>query len=206
MEKNRILKNLNELEEEFKKGNLSKPQYKLKKGQLNQKLEDFAVAERVMKLQGKKSEETPTPAKNTDENDELFKKYITATGLKKKKLDFKKGLSKSTIIASAILILAFFIGIGFGIYALDIPGEVSSVSLSTNDTAFPPYVNNTTNVTNTANNGQLVESQQQYTGNTEIQTTETTTNTQTQQDTTPQTQQDTTPQTGATPTPTGGNG
>ena len=43
-------------------------------------------------------------------------------------------------------------GIGFGIYTLNIPEEVSSVSLYTNDSAFPPFVlNNTTNVTNTTN-------------------------------------------------------
>ncbi|MGZ7116040.1 MAG: hypothetical protein ACXVHS_01160 [Methanobacterium sp.] len=194
MERNKILKSLNELEEEFKKGNIPESHYELQKSRLDQKLEDLAVAERVMKLQGKKTEEAPVETSNESDNDELFKKYITSPGLKEKNIENKKkGISQNTMIATALLIIAFVVGISFGIYALDIPGEVSSVSLSTNDSAFPPYVNNTTNMTNTTNTTQQLVQTQQPTETTETQPTETT-----QQTTTP-----TDTQTTTTPTNTG---
>ena len=149
-ERSKLIKSLNELDEEFKKGNIPKNHYEIQKKQLTQKLDAQEVAERVMRLQGKKTVETPVDTKDDGENEELFKKFITSNGLKEKKLDNKnkKGFSQNTIIAISLLIVAFIIGIGFGIYALGMPSEVSSVSLSTNDSAFPPYaVNNSINKT-----------------------------------------------------------
>lgn len=107
-----------------------------------------------MKLQGKKTAEAPVETSDDKENEELFRKYITSPGLKEKNIEKnkKKGISQNTMVATALLIVAFIVGIGFGIYTLNIPEEVSSVSLYTNDSAFPPFVlNNTTNVTNTTN-------------------------------------------------------
>lgn len=151
-EKSKLIKSLNELENEFKKGSISKNQYEIQKSQLNQRLETLEIAERVMKLQGKKTMEKSDKTSDDNENEELFRKFITSPGLKEKNISNKKGISQNTMIASALLIVAFVIGIGFGIYALNIPSEVSSVSLSTNDSAFPPYVlNNTTNMTNMTN-------------------------------------------------------
>jgi hypothetical protein len=153
MEKDKITKSLNELEREFQSGNIPKNHYKFQKRQLTEKLETLAVAERVMRLQGKKTVESPVEASDGTENDELFKKYITSPGLKEKNLESKKkGISHNNMIAAALLIAAFMVGIGFGVYTLNIPEEVSSVSLFTNDSAFPPFVmNNTTNMTNTTN-------------------------------------------------------
>jgi hypothetical protein len=104
-----------------------------------------------MRLQGKKTAETPVATKDDGENDALFKKFITSPGLKEKKLDNKKGFSQNNLIAISLLIVAFIIGIGFGIYALGMPSEVSSVSLSTNDSAFPPYAVNNNTTTSTTN-------------------------------------------------------
>jgi hypothetical protein len=154
IERDKITKSLNELENEFKNGNIPKTHYEFQKRQLTEKLETLAVAERVMRLQGKETVESPVETHDESENDELFKKYITSPGLKEKNIGNKnkKRISQNTMIASALLIVAFVVGIGFGIYPLNIPEEVSSVSLSTNDSAFPPFVlNNTTNMTNTTN-------------------------------------------------------
>lgn len=151
-ERDKIIKSLNELETEFKKGNVPESHYKFQKRQLTGRLETLEAAERVMRLQGKKITEAPLEAGDESENDELFKKYITSPGLKEKNIESNKGISQNAMIATALLIFAFAVGIGFGIYTLNIPEEVSSVSLYTNESAFPPFVlNNTTNMTNTTN-------------------------------------------------------
>lgn len=150
IEKNKIEKSLNELENDYKNGNIPKSHYESQKRQLTERLETLAVAERVMKLQGKKTVETPVETKDESEDDELFKKYITSPGLKQKNIQKEKGNSQNTMIAAALLIVAFVVGIGFGIYMLNIPAEVSSASLFTDDSAFPPFVlSNATNTTNT---------------------------------------------------------
>jgi hypothetical protein len=123
-----------------------------------------------MKLQGKKTAEAPVETSDDKENEELFRKYITSPGLKEKNIENnkKKGISQNTMVATALLIVAFVVGIGFGIYTLNIPEEVSSVSLYTNDSAFPPFVlnnttNSTTNVTNKTNSTKMLNTTKKVT-------------------------------------------
>lgn len=154
IERDKITKSLDELESEFNNGNIPKSHYESQKRQLNERLETLAVAERVMKLQGKKTVEAPAQTSDEADNEELFKKFITSPGLKDKNIgnESKKGISQNTMIFAALLIAGFIIGAASGIYFLNIPGEASSVSMFTNDSAFPPFVlNNTTNSTNTTN-------------------------------------------------------
>jgi len=151
-ERDKITKSLDELENEFKKGNVPESHYKFQKRQLTGRLETLEASEIVMKLQGKKITEAPVESGDESENDELFKKYITSPGLKEKNIGNYKKISQNTMIATALLFMAFVAGIGLGIYTLNIPGEVPRVSLYTNDSVFPPFVlNNTTNMTNTTN-------------------------------------------------------
>jgi hypothetical protein len=151
LEKEKIIKSLKELEKEFTKGNIPKSHYISQKRKLTEQLDAFEVADRVRKLQGKETAEViDDEVSEEEENGELFKKYITPTGLKEKNIQ-SEGKSLNTKIAASILIAAFFIGIVFGVYGF-IPQQVSSASLFTNDTAFPPFVlNNTTNATNSTN-------------------------------------------------------
>jgi len=180
IEKDKITKSLNELENQFKNGSISKSHYKLQKRQLNEKLETLAAVETVMKLQGKETVEAASPTSDESENNELFKKYITSPGLKDKNIKKESGmkLSQSLMIAAALLIVAFGIGIGFGIYGLNTTPEVSSVSLYTNDSAFPPFVaNNTTNVTNSTNSTKkILNTTKKVTTNVTKPTTNTNTN------------------------------
>jgi cell division septation protein DedD len=157
-EKKRIIKSLNELEKEFKSGNIPKSHYISQKRQLSEQLETLEVADRVRKLQGKETAEVPVAEGiNKDEEEELFNKFITPPGLKEKNIKSNgkntiMGRSPTTIIAAAILAVAFIVSFGLGLYAFNIPSEVSSAPLFTNDTAFPPFVlNNTTNSTNSTN-------------------------------------------------------
>jgi hypothetical protein len=150
LEKERVIKSLKELEKEYNKGNIPKSHYDFQKRKLTEQLEAFNVADRVRKLQGKETTDvTNEETSSEDENGELFKKFITPPGLKEKNIK-PKGRSVSTKIGIGVLVAAFFIGIVFGIYGF-IPQQVSSSSLYTNDTAFPPFANNSTNVTNMTN-------------------------------------------------------
>ncbi|MGB9936674.1 MAG: hypothetical protein ACPK7O_03055 [Methanobacterium sp.] len=152
IERRKIEKSLKELENEFKKGDIPKNHYEFQKRQLTEKLETLSVAERVRKLQGKETAEAPVESSDESENKELFKKYITSSGLKEKNIEGNNKISSNKMIGTALLIAAFIIGAGFGIYILNIPEQVSSVPMFTNDSAFPPYVvNNTTNTTNMTN-------------------------------------------------------
>lgn len=150
LEREKIIKSLKELEKEYTKGNIPKSHYNLQKRQLKEQLETFEVADRVRRLQGKETAEVAEEETDKEEeNGELFKKYITPTGLKEKNLKSKK-TSLNTKIGAGVLVAAFFIGIIFGVYGL-IPQQVSSAPLYTNDTAFPPFVLNSTNTTNSTN-------------------------------------------------------
>ena len=150
LEKERVIKSLKELEKEYNKGNIPKSHYDFQKRKLREQLETFDVADRVRRLQGKETAEVADEETNKeDENGELFKKFITPPGLKEKNLK-PKGKSLNNKIAAGILVVAFFIGIVFGVYGF-IPQQVASSSLFTNDTAFPPFANNSTNITNMTN-------------------------------------------------------
>jgi Uncharacterized protein containing TOPRIM domain, potential nuclease len=151
LEKERVIKSLKELEKEYNKGNIPKSHYEFQKKKLREQLETFDVADRVRKLQGKETADvTSEETDSEEENGELFKKFITPPGLKEKNIN-PQGKSMTTKIAAGVLVAAFFIGIVFGVYGF-IPQQVSSSSLYTNDTAFPPYVaNNSTNSTNITN-------------------------------------------------------
>lgn len=157
LEKEKILRSLKELESEFNKGKIPQRHYEVQKRQLEERLEAFEVANRVRRLQGKETAEVPLDEEeNTEEeNEELFKKYITSPGLKEKKLEKPKEqgrISQNKMIGIALLAAAFLIGIVFGSFNIDLPTDAANANLFTNESAFPPYVlNNTTNTTNMTN-------------------------------------------------------
>jgi hypothetical protein len=173
LEKERVIKSLKELEKEYNKGNIPKSHYDFQKRKLREQLETFDVADRVRKLQGKETADVTDEETDTeDENGELFKKFITPPGLKEKNIK-PNGKSTNTKIAAGVLVAAFFIGIVFGVYGF-IPQQVSSSSLFTNDTAFPPFVNNSTNTTNMTNSTNMTKNITKTTNTTKVVTNKTT--------------------------------
>lgn len=157
LDKKKVLRSLKELENEFNNGNIPKSHYETQKRQLEEQLDAFTVADRVRRLQGKETAEVlPEEVEDAEEeNEELFKKYITSPGLKEKNLEQneKSGrISQNAMIALALLVAAFIIGIAFGSFNIDLPTNAADNNLFANDSAFPPYVvNNTTNMTNLTN-------------------------------------------------------
>ncbi|MGB9202301.1 hypothetical protein [Methanobacterium sp.] len=87
---------------------------------------------------------------DTVEKDALIQKYVTNPPEKAVTKTGSSGLSKGKIGLLIFVVLAFFVGTGYGVYVMSIPANNSSGStINVNASAFPT-VNNTT-VNQTAN-------------------------------------------------------
>jgi hypothetical protein len=127
------------------------------------------AVDRVKKLQGKEvteqSKEYLSDKKKADadtvEKDALIQKYVTNPPEKPVAQTGSSGLSKGKIGLLIFVVLAFFVGTGYGVYVMSIPANNSSGStIDVNASAFPT-VNNTTanqtvNQTNTASTTTVV--------------------------------------------------
>jgi len=156
-DKDKVIRSLQELEFEFAQGNISKKTYNSQKRDLEEKIETFEVADRVKRLQGKGDSEKPleywTEKKEQEKEklakEELMKKYITTSSPSyPSNKTAKVNVNRRKAVLTAVLALIFITGIGFGVFLMKVP-ESAAVSMNINQSAFPPIVNNTTNVTNT---------------------------------------------------------
>jgi hypothetical protein len=170
------LNNLKRLESQFTEGKISKRQYNLKKRVLDDKLGTVLAADRIKKLQGKevteKSQKYLSEKKKEDEDtvekEALIQKYVTNPPEAPVNKNESSGLSKGKISLLIFVVAAFFVGTGYGVYVMSIPGNNSTGStIDVNASAFPT-VNNTT-VNQTANLRNTVTST-----NTSVTTTPTT--------------------------------
>jgi hypothetical protein len=128
---------------------------------LEDKLDTVLAADRIKRLQGKDVTEKPldywSDKKKEDENIEekeaLIKKYVTTPKTAPVSKTQSSGMSRGKIYLMIFLVVAFFVGTGYGVYVMSMPSDdASSVIMTVNDSAFP-YVNNTTvNQTNTNQN------------------------------------------------------
>lgn len=114
------------------------------------------AAERVQKLQGKevteKSQEYLSDKKKEDEDnvekDVLIQKYVTNPPEVPVNKTESSGLSKGKISLLIFVVLAFFVGTGYGVYVMSIPANNSSGStINVNASAFPTVNNTTVNQT-----------------------------------------------------------
>jgi hypothetical protein len=114
------------------------------------------AAERVQKLQGKevteKSQEYLSDKKKEDEDnvekDALIQKYVTNPPEVPVNKTESSRLSKGKISLLIFVVLAFFVGTGYGVYVMSIPGNNSSGStINVNASAFPTVNNTTVNQT-----------------------------------------------------------
>jgi hypothetical protein len=186
-DKEKLIKSLNELEFEFKKGNISKNSYNSQKKKLNDKIDTIEIVNRVKKLQGKdeagKTFDYLTQQKKDDkvqeEQEELMRKYMTSSKthdlrtIKEK----KRGINRNRTILATLLAVIFISGVVFGFVVINGSFESSAVPMTLNQSAFTTF-NNTTNITN--NNTPLNSSQtSQLTTTTTSPTSSTPTNTNT---------------------------
>lgn len=163
-DKEKLINSLNELEFEFKKGNISKDSYNSQKKRLEDKIDTTEIVDRVKKLQGKNEADKTldywTQKKNEDkvqeEKEELMRKFMTSSKthdlrtIKEK----KRGINRNRTILATLLAVIFISGVAFGFVVINGSVESSAVPMSINQSAFPS--NNNTNITtnNTLNTSQ----------------------------------------------------
>jgi hypothetical protein len=174
----RLKKSLDDLEMEYKEGNLSKEDYFKQKEELSKHIETLAVADRVRRLQGRMGSQRPLEYWSEKENEkkekkenkkreELIKKYVTTPlTLEGKPMKERLG-TRAKVLLSVFLVAAFVVGTVLGVSLISNPSETPQVLMTVDASAFP--ANNATNTTNTT---------------TQISTTDTTSTTTTV-DTTP---------------------
>jgi hypothetical protein len=168
-DRKKLNKQLQELENDYNNGNISKKEYFARKRDIGQELETLQVAERVRRMQGRMGSEKTLDYWSDQENErkkqaeeaekeEMIKKYITNhDSIKGREIPSKGWLgNRAKISLIAFIALAFIVGTSMGSLLINKPSEVSSVPMLVNDSAFPPVANNTTiittNYTSTINN------------------------------------------------------
>ncbi len=118
------------------------------------------AADRIKRLQGKDVTEKSLDywsdkKKEEDEIEEkeaLIKKYVTTPKTAPVSQTKSSGMSRGKVSLMVFLVLAFFVGTGYGVYVMSLPANNSSgVSMTVNDSAFPVVNNTTTNTTLTKN-------------------------------------------------------
>jgi hypothetical protein len=158
-DKEKLLKLLEELEEEFQAGNISDSKYKYLSNEYEDRLSDMTAVDRIRAMQGKKMVEKPaiSPSKkqlaekSKKEDEKLTDKYVVKTEKERKESKtFNRRIFAT--IAIACLILAFTAGIGFGIFNFDFqPTNPVNAVVTVNETAFPVVTSNDTNKTDQKN-------------------------------------------------------
>jgi hypothetical protein len=156
-DKEKLIKSLNELEFEFKKGNISKNAYNSQKKKLNDKIDTIEIVNRVKKLQGKdeagKTFDYLTQQKKDDkvqeEQEELMRKYMTSSKTHNLRTikEKKRGINRNLTILATLLAVIFISGVAFGFVVINGSFESSAVPMTLNQSALTTS-NNTTNITN----------------------------------------------------------
>jgi hypothetical protein len=119
---------------------------------------------------------------DTVEKDALIQKYVTNPPEKAVNKTESSGLSKGKISLLIFVVVAFFVGTGYGVYVMSIPGNNSTGStINVNASAFPTVnnttVNQTANQTNSTSTATAVTTTPTTTTKTTVTTPVTTTKT-----------------------------
>lgn len=156
-QKEKTIKRLKDLENEYNQGNLPKNDFIRQKNYLIQQLDALEVADRVRTLQGKQSseksldhwsekEEEKKGVEDQEEKEELQKKYMTKPRTTEENPSNGRFSNRAKIIIAIVLIIGFLVGTAFGVSAISKTTKSPQVSMIVNDSAFP--AKNITNITN----------------------------------------------------------
>jgi hypothetical protein len=154
-DKEKLLSALRDLDADLEAGNISKRAYKFEKSELTQELETLEAADRIRRLQGRKTEdktldywsEKSKTDKDQEKKDELIKKYVTTPEpVAAQKQSSKGGIPKLGIFLAVFMALGFVVGGSYGIYLFNLPSDEDLGPVLVNETAFPIF-NNSANIT-----------------------------------------------------------
>jgi hypothetical protein len=156
-QKEKTIKRLKDLENEYNQGNLPKNDFIRQKNYLIQQLDALEIADRVRTLQGKQGseksldhwsekEEEKKGVEDQEEKEELQKKYMTKPRTTEENPSNGRFSNRAKIIIAIVLIIGFLVGTAFGVSAISKTTKSPQVSMIVNDSAFP--AKNITNITN----------------------------------------------------------
>ncbi len=162
----KLLKILEELEEDYQAGNISDEKYKYLSKQYNDRLSNITAVDRIRAMQGKKAvKKTPSKfsqrsmaERSKKEDEQLVDKYVVKSEEEKKK---SKASNKKVYIGVAIvcIFVAFIAGIGFGIFNFDFQStSPANAAVTINETAFPTITSDLTNKTTSQKNTDVTDS------------------------------------------------
>jgi hypothetical protein len=157
-QKEKTIKRLKELENEYNQGNLPKNDFIRQKNYLTKQLETLEVADRIKTLQGKQGSEKSLDhwsekekekkvIEDQEEKEELLKKYTTKPQTIEENPSKGRFSNRAKIIISILLLVGFLVGIAYGFSVISKTTESPKVSMIVNDSAFP--AKNITNITKT---------------------------------------------------------
>jgi hypothetical protein len=157
-DKQNIIRSLQELEFDYSQGNISHKAYISQKNELNEQLETFETADRIKRLQGKGQVEKPLEywtekeeeKKKQEERELLLQRYISSPQPKGKLNSISSSRWKTML--AIFLVVAFFVGTGFGVLIMQSPSQSSGASLVANESAFPVENTNLTATNTTTSN------------------------------------------------------
>ena len=157
-DKQKLMQILNNLEKDYEDGLISEEKYIYLSNQYKHKIETIDVSNRIRAMQGRKgSDESSRYARDRnrarrsrEEDENLVRKYIqnpeSYTFSKPEKKEEKTSPWYS-VLAIVFLLVAFGVGITFGISTFGIDGNIPDIiggTATINDTAFPQVVKNKT--------------------------------------------------------------
>ncbi|MGZ4857320.1 MAG: hypothetical protein ACXVZU_03025 [Methanobacteriaceae archaeon] len=157
-QKEKTIKRLKELENEYNQGNLPKNDFIRQKNYLTKQLEAMEVADRIKTLQGKQGSEKSLDhwsekekekkvIEDQEEKEELLKKYTTKPQTIEENPSNGRLSNRAKIIISILLLVGFLVGTAYGFSVISKTTESPKVSMIVNDSAFPSK--NITNITKT---------------------------------------------------------
>ncbi|MDO5826667.1 MAG: hypothetical protein Q4Q19_00180, partial [Methanobrevibacter sp.] len=157
-DKQKLMQILNNLKKDYEEGLISEEKFIYLSNQYKHKIETIDVSNRIRAMQGRKgSDESSHYARDRnrarrsrEEDENLVRKYIqnpeSYTFSKPEKKEEKTSPWYS-VLAIVFLLVAFGVGITFGISTFGIDGNIPDIiggTATINDTAFPQVVKNKT--------------------------------------------------------------
>lgn len=155
-DKQKLLRIMQELKKDYQAGNISEDKYKYLSKEYSNRLANLDATNRIRNMQGRKNGKRP-PSKSVQrsmaeasrkEDQDLVNKYVVKpkeeTTTKKNPEVSNKG--KYAILAVICLIGAFLVGISFGLFSGP-QNTVPATSVIIDDTSFPDFLANASNVT-----------------------------------------------------------
>lgn len=145
---------LNNLELDYRAGNISKEKYEYLYERYNSKLEEIEISDRIRTMQSNSNKSTNLKEALSEselEDQELINKFIVRNEKPVKKKKRTVGNGVIIAVATLALLVAFAAGIGFGVFNFDFDANTMSLfgQASISDSAFPVVVQNVTkNVSN----------------------------------------------------------